>query len=441
MLEISLDTKSESFEISSYDGISDRKTNIPLDNFIKNASANPIWEFFREKSNHAYIRGGKFFYGGGCNNNLLISSSGSVRLTNVRNAFVFVGDSNIEISPIFYLQEIINKGAIILPTKKIKYNIPEEILKRENLSKKDPYKITEELKKRYGIKPEKVSLIPSRSKMGGIYYIEGKNGHKYVLKYRSKNREHSETLSAIIANIPDYFPRIFPRVDDLSYTFEMEDGSYGLEGFIDGSLKERNLDYFSLIGGYIATLHKQLSIFFQNNSGLERVLLREGYVNESSLASICIDLVTSSQKHNFLLPKLKEIINSGLSFKINSLPKSLIHNDLNHSNLIWMGEVPKIVDPDSVGIYAKINEFVSPLFLGGNRSRPVYVDGSLSRLVSSYNDSSENPLSDKEKDTLRVLLKYALLRYYVVRSIRRGMNEIGYLNETETALKSLDGGF
>ena len=431
------DTENEMLEIILYNGNSGGKEISQLDYPLERPFSSQRWNFFRQENNHAYVKG-DVFYQGDCRNNVLISPYRNNRLVNVRNAFVFVGDSFIEVSPISDISNAINKGKRKLSNQEIDYHIPKAVFERENLIEKDPDYVTREMKRRYGVESKKISMIPSTSKMGGIYSIEGKDGHKYILKYRAKNKERAELVSIITGSVPDFFPRIYHRVDNLDYTFEMEDGWYGLESFFEGSSKEKNLDYFSLLGEHIDLLHQQLADFSQNNKNLERVLFsEEGYLRESSFVSIYLDLATKTPKHNFLLSELEKIIDKDFSSRIDSLPKFLIHRDLNQSNILWINEKPKIIDPESIMISTRIREFIPALVLGENRSRPQYIEGSLLKLINSYNKSGKNSLSHEEENILPTLLKYSLLRYYVVRTIRRNIKEEGYLNELEKDLINL----
>jgi len=237
-------------------------------------------------------------------------------------------------------------------------------------------------------------------------------------------------------SIPDFFPKIYSRTDNFGYTSDMIDGWYGLESFIKGFNKERNLDYFSLLGGYINLLHQQLDSFSRSNN-LESLISEDSYLSESNIASIFLDLLINSQKHDFLLSEIEKIIAENLSFKIKSLRKSLIHRDLNQSNILWIRETPKIIDSESIRIATRINEFIPALILKGNRNRPNYIKGSLSTLINSYNKVGRNILSKDEEDILPSLLKYSLLRYYVIRTIRRNIEKKDYL-ELEKDLNKLN---
>ena len=76
-------------------------------------------------------------------------------------------------------------------------------------------------------------------------------------------------------SIPDFFPKIYSRTDNFGYTSDMIDGWYGLESFIKGFNKERNLDYFSLLGGYINLLHQQLDSFSKIRELITKIIISQ----------------------------------------------------------------------------------------------------------------------------------------------------------------------
>ncbi len=419
-------------EVKSYDGTSRQLEFSQSESFPERSPF--IWNFFRQDSNHAYVRG-KISYEGGCRNNVIISPYEDNRLINVRDAFVLVTDSGIEVSPVSDISGRISERKIGLLNKGVRYHVPKSVLERENLLEKDIDYLAREVKQRYGVKSRRISMIPSMSKMGGIYYIEGKDGHRYILKYRSKNKARAELLSLITQSIPDFFPRVYPRIDSPDYTVEMGDGWYGLESFFEGHSKEKNLDYFSLLGRQMALLHQRLAGFSRSNKSLEATLFSEdGYLKGGSALSFYLDLSTRLPQSSHLLGELERILNKDFTGKIDSLPKFLIHRDLNQSNILWINENPKVVDLESIMISTRISEFIPALVLGGNRSRPAYVKGSLLRLVNSYNRFGKNSLTHEEEKTLPNLLKYSLLRYYIVRTIRRNMDEENYCGELKRDL-------
>ena len=144
-------------------------------------------------------------------------------------------------------------------------------------------------------------------------------------------------------------------------------------------------------------------------------------------------------KHGFLVDSLDEILREDFFGGLSKLSEALIHRDLNQSNIFWNMNNPKIVDSESIGIYRRLEEFIAPLLLGDNMARPNYIKDSLERIVENYNDSINNPLSQEEENALRPLLKYSLLKYYVVRSIRRKIEDPEYLDTLHKNLNALGG--
>lgn len=434
MPEISLDEKNSHLEISSYNGNSGK-----IFQRESNLTENQGWNFFRENNNCAYIKG-KMVYGGRCENNLIISSYQNNNLTNVKNAFIFVGDSFIEISPITDILNAISKGKRRLSNQKINYHIPKVVFERENLTEKNMNELTNEIKKRYGREPKEIYMICSGRAKNSIYYIKGKKGKEYVLKFRGRNKERAELISEISRSITNYFPINFRRKDCLEFTFSIGKELYGLEEFVkEVSPKERNLKYFSLLGDHIGLLHRQFSDFIENNESVEKLLTSTGgYTSEGNIISLYLDLLRDESKYRPLLSELKRIIEERLDNQMNFLSKRLIHRDLNHSNLVWKGDNFKIVDSETIKISNRLSEFESPLLFRGNMEKPKYIKNSLNTMIQSYNHSSEMPLSKKEIKILPSLLKYALLRNFVIRKIRRGTKDENYFNEIMENLKIIE---
>jgi Ser/Thr protein kinase RdoA (MazF antagonist) len=187
-------------------------------------------------------------------------------------------------------------------------------------------------------------------------------------------------------------------------------------------------------------LHNSFSFFLSKNPGLAEKLQRRDSFNEASIISIYLDLMkNNTNKHRFLVDSLDESLISGFFRVLSKLPYALIHRDLNRSNIFWDMNNPKIVDSESIGIYRRLEEFIAPLLLGENMARPNYIKDSLERIVENYNDSINNPLSQEEENALKPLLKYSLLKYYVVRSIRRKIEDPEYLDILHENLNALGG--
>ena len=197
--------------------------------------------------------------------------------------------------------------------------------------------------------------------------------------------------------------------------------------------------YFSLLGGHIGLLHNHFSNFLKRNKWIKEVLAPIGSrTSESNLISFYFDLATGKTNNTVLLSELERIIEKDLDTQMRSLPIALIHGDLNHSNLIWQENNPKIVDSETIKHSSRLNEFESPLLFGGNMEKPRYIKGSLEVMAYSYNQSSKVPLSKEEIKVLPSLLKYALLQNFVVRKIRRRLKDESYLGEITENLKLID---
>jgi len=132
MVEISINRNANKLEISSYNGYSGEtfRYSATFEGYPNELN------FFREGNNHSYV-GGEITYRRGCGNNLVVSPYNINFLRDIENAFIFVENSFVEISPIYKLGEIIDKSRSALSGKVIRYNRPISVLKRENLNKKD----------------------------------------------------------------------------------------------------------------------------------------------------------------------------------------------------------------------------------------------------------------------------------------------------------------
>jgi len=435
---INPNNRTNALEISDYNGINGKNEIVRYN--LRKISRDFSFNFHRKDSNHGYTREGSIFCNGDCHNNLIISVYRTNRLQDVKNAFILANESEVEVFPIFNMADVISRGIEIL-SEEINYTLPEKVLFRENLHEINLGQLHRNLKFRYGIDASGISRLNTSRSKNGLYLIN-KGNSKFVLRYRGEDKEKSELISKVLSAIPDYFPRIYPRIDDTeSYTIEFGKNHFGLEEFIEeNTKKEHDLNYFSLIGSHIGLLHNLFCSFSSRNPVLTGILKKGDFFNESSLAAIYLDLTHKhGEKHKFLIDLLDEIIQENLFNSLSKLPASIIHRDLNHSNIIWNGNNPKIVDSESMGGYHRIEEFIAPLLLGGNMGRPDYLRDSFQRLVANYNVSVNESLSPNETEIAPLLLKYALLKYYVVRSIRRGWEDEDYLNILNKNIKDIGG--
>jgi len=434
MATIQLDDKTGTLTIWSYNGYSRDKDSSSLGLTSYPTELN----FYRDGSNHAYING-KVSYEGDCKNSLIISPYKNHHLFNVKDAFIFVGNSFVEVSPIFDTSNIINKGRRILNNIQIIYYVPMSVHDRETIVEKDAEQIRELVREKYGTDIRSVSSIHSRFRNGGVYYLEDKRGERYVFKHKGKIQERAELLSTIANENPRFFPRAIRRIDEAGYTTEIDGRFYGLDFFIEGETKGRDMPYFFILGEFIQRLHQHLDSYSKKHKNLEQVLTSEDlFLNESSMTSVYLDLLMRGTEYDCLLFQLERMVDDSLISRIRKLSKQLIHRDLNQSNILWANEGGRIIELKSLGFSARINEFPPALLLKGNRNTPKYFKGSLAALVESYNQSCANPLSETELDILPSLLRYALIRYYVIRTIRRGITEEGYLERLKEDLNNLE---
>src|SRR3989338_1655324 len=374
MAIINSESKNSVLEISDYDG--NRGEYKKFQQNLRNLSGNYSLNFHRKDSNHAYVFG-SVCYGGDCHNNLIVSNYWLNRLQNIRNAFILANNSGVEIFPIFNMPEIISRGNEIL-SRRIKYNPPERVLSRENFPEINVDQLCVELRFRYGIDARRIRQLDEYRLKNRIYLVNEGNT-RFILKYRGADKGESELISKILNEIPGYFPRIYARKDNPElYTFRVGKNYFGLEDFILGdNEKEINLDYFSLIGGHIGSLHNLFSSLSSKKPILLKKLKRGDFLNQSTAVSIYLDLINSNKnKHDYLISSINEVVQRDLFNSLFKLPVSLVHRDLNHSNLIWNRNNPKIVDSESIGIWRREEEFIAPLLLSGNMVRPDYVKNS-----------------------------------------------------------------
>ncbi len=420
--------------VCDYDGRRDKEAY--RESLAGEGNGGNSWDFLREGSNHAYLKG-EISYENGCENNLVISRR-NIELDNVRNAFVLANSSAIEIRPIDDTMEAVSIGLSAIGLQNISYHVPRNVIEKERLSEKDMGELSQEIGLNYGIVPREISLIQSLSKINGVYQFRTGDGRRYVFKYRDKNREIAEQRSAIATAVPDFFPTINMKRDLSGYTIGLEDGWYGLESFIDGDVRKRDLDYFASLGKHIALLHQQFGELQQSHKDLTNMVSRsKGHFGEASAASFYIDLAKSNRNQWRLLSELERIIDTGFSEGMRRVPKQLTHGDLNQSNVLWLGEEPIIIDFESIGVGSRIHEFMPPLLIKGNRSRPEYVPDSLAELTGAYNREATQKLSAEEEALLIPLLKFSLMKYYVVRDIRRGIKDENYLYELNRDIASV----
>lgn len=394
-----------------------------------------ILDFVRHKNNISYTRG-KVLYNENCQNILAISTHHNLRLYNVKNAFIRANNSSVRITPIFKYLNACKTGASILRNYKIKYNIPQAIFNRENLSEKDINSLKLILQDRYGIKVDEIKTIATGRTKNGIFYIREHNS-ECILKFRGWNQKKQELLTSILDQIPEYFP-IQYSFDRSRFVFQIEKEFYGLEEYVRGGTNvERDGKYFFLLGKHIGILHNRLDrICKQDEYIINSFISNEGRSSESNIISIYLDLYIHG--YYTLLPIVKELAHYNINETILNLQKGLIHRDLNFSNLIWQEGKPRIIDSETMGYSARVNEFESPLLYPGNMEKPIYIAGSLNKITNGYNEFSKTPLSKKEIEFILILIKFALIRNFTIRIIRRGLDDSIYFEVLNRNLRTLE---
>ncbi len=433
MSEIMLNKKSKNLEINEYNGIQGEVYSPNLRELLPLEKVN----FFRSYNNHAYTQG-NIIYEGDCENNIIISPYNN-KLTNVKNAFILADKENVEVFPIQNLKEVLIKGKKALYKKNIEYHLPKSVFNKENIEMKSLDELKRILIENYGLKIIKSSLIKSRNKIGGTYYLEDNDKNKYVFKSRSGSNEYLETISKLMRSMPEFFPKVYFKMGSGSTITQDKDNVYVLESFIAGEERNRDLNYFSDIGKLIGRLHNEFSLILLNDEMFfKNTKSRKGVLSESNIASSYFDLSIKNNKHIFLTLEIEKLIDEKFILRVNQLPSCLTHGDLNASNIIWEDKSAKIIDSDSIKLSKRILDFIPALILKGNKDRPNYTCGSLENLIDSYNNSCLNNLSKEELSILPKLLKYSLIRYYVVRSIRRNIKDDLYSRNLEKEINCIN---
>jgi len=329
----------------------------------------------------------------------------------------------------------------LLPRGNIQYHMPQNVFRRENSPGLTSEEIKEILKDSYHLDAKEVSAITSGRSKEGVYHVFEEDGREFVFKFRRGSEEYVKNLSGILIGIADYFPKILPRRDNPALTFlKMRGGGYWLEDFIRGdSLERTHPEYPSLMGHLIAGLHQSLGEALQKNDNLRNIFSSKGdFFGESTLLSLYLDLAKGGINRDFLLPPLKKIIKRGLSNDLRVLPISLIHGDLNNSNIFLEDNLPRVIDYESFRVAPRINEFVAPLILEGNQDPPNYIRGSLLKVVEAHDRISRSPLFEGEKRVLSDLLGASMLRHHVVRNIRKSISKEDSSRKIEESLKFLE---
>lgn len=394
--------------------------------------------FYRNGDNHAYIPG-IISYNGECRNNLILSAYNETCLDSISNSLVLFGNFGKKILPLSQAENYLRSIQRILSKKKINYHVPETVLTRENLGEKNLYELKDQVSSLYGLELETITPLNSARTKNGIYLVKDRGDKKYVLKFRGRNKEKAELLAEIALSIPTYFPINLLQKNKQEFAFNLGGEFYGLEEFIEEKqIFPRETIYFTCLGKHIGLLHNELAKFLSLHDSEKSILKSKSFsLNESNLSSLYIDVMTKYGDNNLTL-KLEEIMNQKLNLSNLNLQKQLVHGDLNHSNLIWQGLNPKVVDSESISYSLKVDEFESPLLFGGNMQPPEYIKGSLSSILKAYNKTSLSPISKEEAKIIRNMTIVSLIRNFVLWNIRRPSERRITISNLENYIKLLE---
>lgn len=394
---------------------------------LKARNSNEV-NFYRVNDNFGYILG-NITFSGDCSNNLVVSDTPETTIDNRKDSLVIIQNGNKDIYPIKNFQGSYERVISRLYGKEVRYNIPDKVFKRENLTRKNPKDLENLLLDNYNFLTKEMREIKGKVKNNGIFQVSNGEINK-IFKYFGDNRARIEAISEITEKLYPLFPLI-ERTNSGKPYVHLKDGLYILEEFIEGNFNpERDLHYFSILGETSALMHNRLLQLIKENPCLGKELLSDTkYLSESNLISLAIDL--SFQGHSDIFSNFQrfEELNGG----IQSLPNYFIHGDLNSSNVVETSEGLRFIDLERIKKSKRILEFESPLIFAGNMEVPVYVPKSMKNLIDGYNKGSSEKIKDSEKHLTKILMEYSLIKNFVIRNIRRKEKE----NTKENLLENL----
>ena len=394
----------------------------------------------RERDNFFYTRGAIPVCNLDSHNSLIISNLEKGVIEGVNNYALIQDQNNIHTISITETEEIIDASFKILNNEKIFYKKPKSITKQENLKILGEEEIRQKILEHYNLEINDLFEIENKKGRSRIYKLVSKEKEGFILKYRGDNLELFEFQACLLNGIA-YFPRIVPTMHSNQHVVFNNNDIYALEEFMEGEkfpLDKEN--YFRLVGKYLALMHNEFNLNIISKNGLEQALAQEGnFLSESNLVSMKIDLRNNSSNQFFL--KEIELFPKTLSQIVNSFPNQIIHGDLNKSNLIWNGNDAKIIDSENIRFSKRIRDFIPALLFEGNLDIPSYTPNSLKELTDSYDIYSNQKLSENEKNLIPELLKFSLIKSYVIYVLRRNLEDEEFKNQIISNLKIIGGEF
>ncbi len=396
-------------------------------NALKARNSNEV-NFYRVNDNFGYVQG-RITFSEDCSNNLVFSDESNSKISNLSNSLIIIQNGNEDVYPIKNFKESYERVISRLNRKEVRYNIPDKVFKRENLTRKNPKDLEKLLLDNYGFLSKEMREIKGKVKNNGIFQVSNGERNK-IFKYFGDNRKRIESISEITENLYPLFPLI-ERTNSGKHYIPLEDGLYVLEEFVKGNFNpKRDMPYFSKLGETSSLMHNKLLQLIGCNPNLGKELFSDTkYLSESNLISLAIDL--SLQGHFDISSNFQKF--EELKKGIESLPDYFIHGDLNSSNVVETSRGLRFIDLERIKKSKRILEFESPLIFAGNMELPVYVPGSMRNIISGYNKGSPEEIKDSEKYLTKMLLEYSLIKNFVVRNIRRKEKE----NTKENLLENL----
>jgi Ser/Thr protein kinase RdoA (MazF antagonist) len=394
------------------------------------------WFGSRERDNFSYTKGASA-YNHHCNNSLIISNSSNGFIEGVNNHALINNSGKSYLISITKIDDIINLSKEILKGGRVFYQKPKSIFEIQNIENLNEEEIRQKISENYCFEIKNLSKINTKKGKNRIYKIVSKDNKEFILKYHGRNSELFESQLSFLKRISS-FPRIIPTVKSVPYIF-FNENIYALEEFIDGEkypLDREN--YFGLVGKHLALIHNDFRRKGTLKNNLENILTKKGnFLNESNLISMQIDL-ENNLNNSFFLRELASFSRS-LSQIVDSFPDQIIHGDLNKSNLIWNGNSATIIDSETIRFSKRIMDFIPALLFEGNLNTPNYIPNSLNELIDSYNSCSNQKLNEAEITILPDLLKFSLIKSYIIYVLRRNLEDEKFKNKIIHNLKLVEG--
>lgn len=391
---------------------------------------------FREKNNFSYSSGSVEF--NECDNCVVLSDFNSNYINGIRDSLVLASKGDVLVMSFSNLEKILEIVEKHLVGRSIKYSIPQSVVLREDLVKKDIGGLRKEIISKYGLKPIDIKPIKRGRTRFGLYYVKVDSEWEFVLKYQGQKQCHADVIANISNKYPSIFSKVRKRSDSEGFTFRLEDGLYGLEEFIHGKVnRDKTPRFYRQMGRLITRLHDNLNDFIEANpSSIQYLSTESRHLSESNLLAIWLDLTNHYRSYELASKVIRDLITEDVSNKVQSLPKATIHGDLNRSNIIWNGSNPRIIDKETIKISRRVMELQIPLLFTGPTGFPEYSSKSLEYLSEGLALGGK-PLSKEEFSLMGHLLKYCLIKNYAVRNIRRGLDQDQRLTNLNLNLKRI----